>query len=61
MPVTSLTTIMTRQGAAGLDEVARRIGQRFARAEPRRRALASQGDAGDPPPPRFYDMARREP
>src|SRR5215471_4257008 len=31
---------MTRQGAAGLDEVARRIGQRFARAEPRRRALA---------------------
>ena len=31
---------MTKQGVAGLDEVARRIGQRFARAEPRHRALA---------------------
>jgi SRSO17 transposase len=31
---------MTKQGVAGLDEVAHRIGQRFARAEPRHRALA---------------------
>ena len=30
---------MTRPGAAGLHEVAQRIGQRFARAEPRQRAL----------------------
>jgi SRSO17 transposase len=40
MPVTSPITTITRQGAAGLDEVAQHIGPRFARAEPRQRALA---------------------
>lgn len=40
MPVTSPITTMTRPGAAGLNEVVRRIGRRFARAEPRQRALA---------------------
>jgi SRSO17 transposase len=33
-------TAITRQGGAGLNEVVQRIGRRFARAEPRRRALA---------------------
>jgi SRSO17 transposase len=40
VPVISPSTAMTKQGVAGLDEVAHRIGQRFARAEPRHRALA---------------------
>ena len=40
MSVISPSTATIRQGVAGLDEVAQRIGQRFARAEPRHRAVA---------------------
>jgi SRSO17 transposase len=38
--VISPSTATIRQGVAGLDELAQRIGPRFARAEPRRRAVA---------------------
>src|SRR5947209_6672010 len=40
MPMVASASMPVPQGAAGLEEVAQRIGTRFSRSEPRQRAVA---------------------